>query len=204
MMNPSQYEPDLKKPKNLNGTDQIKILLVDDRKDNLLALDALIRRDDLEIFKANSGTQALEFMFSHEIAVALIDVQMPCMSGFELAELMRGTNKTKDIPIIFVTAIATANSQSFWFKGYEVGAVDFLLKPLDPDAVKSKVNIFIEFYRQKRNSKINLKLITRTLETLSEGRNKDGIGATVTHGNNFGEVKEESPSNGASMLFPNW
>lgn len=166
MMNPSQYEPDLKKPKNLNGTDQIKILLVDDRKDNLLALDALIRRDDLEIFKANSGTQALEFMFSHEIAVALIDVQMPCMSGFELAELMRGTNKTKDIPIIFVTATATANSQSFWFKGYEVGAVDFLLKPLDPDAVKSKVNIFIEFYRQKRNSKINLKLITRTLETL--------------------------------------
>lgn len=150
MMNPSQYEPDLKKPKNLNGTDQIKILLVDDRKDNLLALDALIRRDDLEIFKANSGTQALEFMFSHEIAVALIDVQMPCMSGFELAELMRGTNKTKDIPIIFVTATATANSQSFWFKGYEVGTVDFLLKPLDPDAVKSKVNVFIELYRQKR------------------------------------------------------
>ena len=150
MMNPSQYEPDLKKPKNLNGTDQIKILLVDDRKDNLLALDALIRRDDLEIFKANSGTQALEFMFSHEIAIALIDVQMPGMSGFELAELMRGPNKTKDLPIIFVTATANANSQSFWFKGYEVGAVDFLLKPLDPDAVKSKVNVFIELYRQKR------------------------------------------------------
>ncbi len=136
---------------NRNGADQIKILLVDDRKDNLLALDALLRRDDLEIFKANSGTQALEFMFSHEIAVALIDVQMPCMSGFELAELMRGTNKTKDIPIIFVTA--TANSQSFWFKGYEVGAVDFLLKPLDPNAVKSKLNVFIELYLQKRELK---------------------------------------------------
>ena len=150
MMNPSPKEPDLKKPNNRNGADQIKILLVDDRKDNLLALDALIRRDDIEIFKANSGTQALEFMFSHEISVALIDVQMPGMSGFELAELMRGPNKTKDIPIIFVTATATANSQSFWFKGYEVGAVDFLLKPLDPDAVKSKVNVFIELYRQKR------------------------------------------------------
>ena len=136
---------------NRNGADQIKILLVDDRKDNLLALDALLRRDDLEIFKANSGTQALEFMFSHEIALALIDVQMPIMSGFELAELMRGPNKTKDIPIIFVTA--TANSQSFWFKGYEVGAVDFLLKPLDPIAVKSKVNVFIELYRQKRQLK---------------------------------------------------
>lgn len=151
MMNRRPKEPDLKKPNNRNGADQIKILLVDDRKNNLLALDALLRRDDLEIFKANSGTQALEFMLSHEIAVALIDVQMPVMSGFELAELMRGPKKTKDIPIIFVTA--TANSQSFWFKGYEVGAVDFLLKPLDPIAVKSKVDIFIELYRQKRELK---------------------------------------------------
>ncbi len=150
-MSPSPKESDLKKPKYRNRSDQIKLLLVDDRKDNLLALDALLKRDDVTVFKANSGTQALEFMFSHEIAVALIDVQMPGMSGFELAELMRGPKKTKDIPIIFVTA--NANSQSFWFEGYEVGAVDFLLKPLDPEAVKSKVNIFIELYRQKRELK---------------------------------------------------
>src|SRR5476649_1024682 len=108
---------------NLN---QIKILLVDDIKKNLFALEAVLKRDDIEIFKANSGTNALELMVSHEFALALIDVHMPSMSGFELAELMRGTNQTKNIPIIFVTA--TAKDQNFLFKGYEVGAVDFLLK----------------------------------------------------------------------------
>ena len=133
---------------NQDGSDRVKILLVDDLKDNLLALEALLRRDDVAIFKAKSGTEALEFMELHEFALALLDVQMPEMNGFELAELMRGTNKTKNIPIIFVTA--NAQGQSFSFKGYESGAVDFLLKPLDPHAVKSKVNIFIELYQQKK------------------------------------------------------
>ncbi len=133
---------------NLDGSDRVKILLVDDLKDNLLALEALLRRDDIVIFKAKSGIEALEFMALHEFALALLDVQMPDMSGFELAELMRGTNKTKKVPIIFVTA--TAKERSFSFKGYESGAVDFLLKPLDPHTVKSKVNIFIELYQQKK------------------------------------------------------
>ncbi len=133
---------------NQVGTDRVKILLVDDLKDNLLALEALLRRDDVAIFKAKSGTEALEFMAVHEFALALLDVQMPDMSGFELAELMRGTNKTKNVPIIFVTA--NAQDQSFSFKGYESGAVDFLLKPLDPFTVKSKANIFIELYQQKK------------------------------------------------------
>lgn len=133
------------------SSDRVKILLVDDLKDNLLALEGLLRRDDVEIFKAKSGTEALELMIPHEFALALIDVQMPGMSGFELAELMRGTNKTKNIPIIFVTA--TAKDQRFSFKGYESGAVDFLPKPLDTFAVKSKVNIFIELFRQKRELK---------------------------------------------------
>ena len=77
---------------------------------------------------------------NHEFALALVDVRMPGMNGFELAELMRGTNKTKNVPIIFVTA--TAKHQNYSFKGYESGAVDFLLKPLDTHAVKSKVKIF--------------------------------------------------------------
>jgi signal transduction histidine kinase len=141
----------------------VKILLVDDLKDNLLALEGLLRRDDLEIIKAKSGTEALEFMILHEFALALLDVQMPGMSGFELAELMRGTNKTKSIPIIFVTA--TAQDQSFAFKGYESGAVDFLLKPLDPFVVKSKVNIFIELYRRKKELE---ELLTKLQKTQSE------------------------------------
>jgi signal transduction histidine kinase len=143
----------------ITDANPIKIILVDDLYDNLLALEGLLRRSDIEIFKANSGTVALELMHAHEFALALIDVQMPIMSGFELAEFMRGTKKTKSIPIIFVTA--TAKDQLFTFKGYESGAVDFLLKPLDSHAVKSKVNIFIELYRQKKELKTQLETITR-------------------------------------------
>ncbi len=148
--------------------DRVKILLVDDLDDNLLALEGLLRRDDIEIFKAKAGTEALELMIPHEFAVALIDVQMPGMSGFELAEFMRGVKKTKNIPIIFVTA--TAQSQSFSFKGYESGAVDFLLKPLDTHAVKSKVNIFIELYRQKKELKTQLDRITGLVGDLNLAR----------------------------------
>ncbi len=147
-MNLSQKGLSVEESENRDGADQIKILLVDNLKDNLFALECLLKRDDVKIFKANSGTDALELMIPNEFALALIDVHMPGMSGFELAELMRGTNQTKNIPIIFVTA--TAQDQSFSFKGYESGAVDFLLKPLDTHAVKSKVNIFIELYRQKK------------------------------------------------------
>src|SRR5476651_184586 len=145
---------------------QTKILLVDNLKDNLLALEWLLKRDDVEIFKANSGNDALELMVPHEFALALIDVNMPGMSGFELAELMRGTNKTKDIPIIFVTA--TAKDQSFSFKGYESGAVDFLLKPLDTHAVKSKVSIFIELYRQKKEQEELLRKLKKTQGELEQ------------------------------------
>jgi PAS domain S-box-containing protein len=128
-----------------------EILIVDDVKDNLLALSALLERDDVRVHQALSGTLGLELMMKHDFCLALLDVRMPGMSGFELAELMRGSNKTKNIPIIFVTA--TAKEQNFSFEGYESGAVDFLLKPLDPHAVKSKVNIFIELYQQKKELK---------------------------------------------------
>ncbi len=143
-----------------------KILLVDDLKDNLLALEGLLRHEGIDIFKAKSGTEALELMMVHEFAVALVDVQMPGMSGFELAELMRGAKKTKSIPIIFVTA--TAKEQSFMFKGYESGAVDFLLKPLDTHAVKSKVNIFIELYRQKKKQEELLSKLKKTQGELEQ------------------------------------
>ena len=161
----SQKESNLKKIANSDGVDRVKILLVDDLKDNLLALEALLRRDDIEIFKAKSGTEALELMISHEYAVALIDVQMPGMNGFELAELMRGTKQTRNIPIIFVTA---AKDQSFSFKGYESGAVDFLPKPLDTHAVKSKVNVFIELYRQKKELELLLTELKKTKAELED------------------------------------
>ena len=142
--------------------DRVKILIVDNLKDNLLALEWLLKREDVDIFKALSGIEALELMVAHQFALALVDVQMPDMSGFELAELMRGANRTKSIPIIFVTA--TASDQSFSFKGYESGAVDFLLKPLDTHAVKNKVNIFIELYRQRMELALQLEMITANQE----------------------------------------
>ena len=145
---------------------KVKILLVDDLNDNLLALEALLRRDDVEIFKVDSGVDALEVMVLHEFALALVDVHMPNMSGFELAELMRGTNNTKNIPIIFVTA--TAKDQSFSFNGYETGAVDFLIKPLDTHAVKSKVNIFITLYRHKMDQEELLAELKKTKAELEK------------------------------------
>lgn len=165
---PGDKEADFKKAKDRDAIGRVKILLVDDLKDNLLALEGLLRRDDIEIFTAKSGTDALEFMITNDFALAIIDVQMPGMSGFELAEFMRGAKKTKNIPIIFVTA--AANEQNFSFKGYESGAVDFLLKPLDAHAVKSKVNIFIELYRQKKELRTQLAMITDLVEALNDAK----------------------------------
>lgn len=148
--------------------DKFKILIVDDVSENLFALNALLQRDDVIILKALSGYLALELMMKHDFCLTFIDVQMPEMNGFELAELMRGSNKTKNIPIIFVTA--TAKEQGFSFKGYESGAVDFLLKPLDPFAVKSKMNIFVEIFHQKMELKNQLETITRLVGDLNHSK----------------------------------
>ncbi|WP_341910825.1 hybrid sensor histidine kinase/response regulator [Polaromonas sp. YR568] len=131
--------------------DVAKVLIVDDLPGNLLALNALIRRDGREIYQASSGEEALDLLLEHEFALALLDVQMPGMSGLELAGLMRGTEKTRQIPIIFVTA--AGKEQNYAFTGYETGAVDFLYKPLDVDAVRSKVNVFVELYNQRMETR---------------------------------------------------
>ncbi|CDS53939.1 two-component hybrid sensor and regulator [Polaromonas sp. CG9_12] len=125
----------------------VNVLIVDDLPDNLLALEAVIRLEGRTVFQASSGEEALALLLTHEFALAILDVQMPGMNGFELAELMRGTEKTRHIPIVFVTA--AGKESNFAFKGYESGAVDFLYKPLDVQAVQSKVNVFALLYRQR-------------------------------------------------------
>jgi len=135
----------------MRNPDTAKVLIVDDLADNLLALNALIRGDGREIFQASSGGEALDLLLKHEFALAILDVQMPGMSGFELAELMRGTEKTRQIPIIFVTA--AGKEQNYAFTGYETGAVDFLYKPLDVDAVRGKVNVFVDLYCQRMETR---------------------------------------------------
>jgi CheY-like chemotaxis protein len=131
-------------------TEPVKFLVVDDTPENLVALEALLRREGLEVLKARSGREALELLLVHEVALALLDVQMPEMDGFELAELMRGAERTKHVPIIFVTAGARDPHLGMMFKGYESGAVDFLFKPIDPRILKSKADVFFELYNQRR------------------------------------------------------
>jgi signal transduction histidine kinase len=124
-----------------------KLLIVDDLAENLRALNAVIRADDRVVYQATSGEEALALLLEHDFALAILDVQMPGMDGFELAELMRGTDKTRHIPIVFVSA--AGKELNYAFKGYETGAVDFLYKPLDPDAVRSKVNVFVDLHCQR-------------------------------------------------------
>ncbi|MHC4455149.1 MAG: response regulator [Planctomycetota bacterium] len=160
----------------------MNILVVDDKPANLLALrkilakpglniiearsgnDALLAKPGLNIIEARSGNDALALLLEHDFALILLDVQMPDMDGFETAEIIRGNEATKNIPIIFVTAIN--KEQKYVFEGYSKGAVDYLFKPLDPDILQNKVNIFLELYRQKedlKNTNIELKQATEKI-----------------------------------------
>jgi len=139
----------------------VKCLIVDDVEENLEVLSALLQREDLELLTARSGTEALELLLTNEVALALIDVQMPEMDGFELAELIRGSSRTAQIPIIFVTA--GAHDQHRLFRGYEIGAVDFLYKPVEPHVLLSKTEVFFQLYRQQRQLARELKERTESL-----------------------------------------
>ena len=143
-----------------------KLLIVDDLPENLLALDALIHGDDREVYQAQSADEALSLLLEHEFALAILDVQMPGMNGFELAELMRGMEKTRNIPIVFVSA--AGREMNYAFKGYESGAVDFLHKPLETLAVKSKVSVFVDLFRQR-------KALDRQLQALEQGRQEQEL-----------------------------
>ena len=139
--------------------ERTKLLIVDDLPENLRALNALLRDDERAIFQAASGEDALALLLEHDFALAILDVQMPGMDGFELAELMRGTEKTRHIPIVFVSA--AGKELNYAFKGYEAGAVDFLYKPLDGDMVKSKVNVFVALHRQRQESQQQVEALER-------------------------------------------
>jgi two-component system, sensor histidine kinase and response regulator len=139
----------------------VKCLLVDDLEENLLALSALLRRQDVEILTARSGSEALELLLVNDVALALLDVQMPEMDGFELAELMRGSERTRQVPIIFITA--GARDQHRVFKGYESGAVDFLFKPIEPHILQNKADVFFQLHRHKQQLAQELREKTETL-----------------------------------------
>ena len=159
---------------------QVHFLLVDDLEENLLSLGALLRRDGLVLLKARSGDEALELLLLHDVALALVDVQMPGLNGFELAELMRGNERTRRVPIIFVTA-GSADSQRR-FRGYEAGAVDFIQKPIEPDILRSKAQVFFDLYRQRQQIAQQHDALKANAEALQTAdRRKDEFLATLGH-----------------------
>ncbi|MCG8614641.1 MAG: diguanylate cyclase [Desulfobacterales bacterium] len=124
------------------------ILIVDDRPENLLTLEQVLESPDLDVIRAESGHEALEKTLDYEFALILLDVQMPVMDGYETATLLRGNKRTKNIPIIFVTA--ANKEEAHVFRGYGSGAVDYLFKPLAADVLTSKVKIFLELHNQRQ------------------------------------------------------
>lgn len=158
----------------------VKFLLVDDLPENLLSLEALLRRDGLELLMAHSGDEALELLLHHDVALALIDVQMPGLNGFELAELMRGNERTRRIPIIFVTA--GAHSAERRFRGYEAGAVDFIQKPIEPDILRCKTDVFFEIYLQRQMLAEQRDLLQAQAEALQRSdKRKNEFLAVLAH-----------------------
>ena len=137
--------------------EKTKVLIVDDLKQNLLALESILKDvEEIEVVSAQGGNEALELALSSDFAVALIDVQMPNMSGFELAKLLKGAKRHRDLPVIFVTALS--HSQENIAKGYESGAVDFLFKPINPMILRSKVQVLVDLYRKnKRLDELKIK-----------------------------------------------
>lgn len=125
---------------------KVNVLLVDDHPENLLALEAILDRLGQNLVKARSGAEALRCLLNQDFAVILLDVQMPGMDGFETATLIRQREKSRDTPIIFLTAFST--SDTLVFKGYCLGAVDYLLKPIEPEILKSKVAVFVDLFKK--------------------------------------------------------
>ena len=123
---------------------QARILLVDDRAENLVALDAILSPLNQILVPVRSGEQALQALLADEFAVVLLDIMMPGMDGFETAIRIKGDAKTRDVPIIFLTAAIAQPDQAF--RGYAAGAVDYLAKPFDPVVLKAKVAVFVDLY----------------------------------------------------------
>lgn len=137
----------------MNENSIVKILLVDDKKENLLSLQVVLADQGYQFVEAASGKEALRYLLkSQDFAIILMDVQMPIMDGFETAELIRESDKLKHVPIIFLTA--NMITREYIFKGYQAGAVDYMIKPLAPEILKAKVTIFAELYKKNHELKV--------------------------------------------------
>lgn len=155
-------------------TENPKILIVDDRRENLFALKKILQKIDVEVHEVDSGNDALLMVLKHKYALILLDVQMPGISGFEVAELMKDNDETKEIPIIFLTAIDRDDTRAM--NGYHVGCVDFIFKPLNEEVLLSKVKVFLEIYKSKFELKAKIKEISDIQEKLIESAQLASLG----------------------------
>ncbi|GKQ37388.1 two-component system response regulator [Streptomyces sp. A012304] len=156
-----------------------KILLVDDRPENLLALEAILSALDQTLVRASSGEEALKALLTDDFAVILLDVQMPGMDGFETAAHIKRRERTRDIPIIFLTAINHGPHHTF--RGYAAGAVDYISKPFDPWVLRAKVSVFVELYMKNCQLREQAALLRLQLEG-GGGRTASGGGAKEAAG----------------------
>ncbi|GGZ36160.1 response regulator [Streptomyces poonensis] len=160
-----------------------KILLVDDRPENLLALEAILSALDQTLVRASSGEEALKALLTDDFAVILLDVQMPGMDGFETAAHIKRRERTRDIPIIFLTAINHGPHHTF--RGYAAGAVDYISKPFDPWVLRAKVSVFVELYMKNCQLKEQAALLRLQLEgggrpAVGDGKEPAGILAELS------------------------
>jgi len=130
----------------MKSDEQINILMVDDSDTNLLALQSILSAPDRNLVSASSGNEALRYLLDNEVAVILMDVYMPGLDGLETAELIRGREKSRNIPIIFLTADSTGGRHLS--RGYSLGAVDYIVKPIEADILRSKVAVFVELFKK--------------------------------------------------------
>ncbi|MCD2464032.1 MULTISPECIES: response regulator [unclassified Streptomyces] len=168
-----------------------KILLVDDRPENLLALEAILSALDQTLVRASSGEEALKALLTDDFAVILLDVQMPGMDGFETAAHIKRRERTRDIPIIFLTAINHGPHHTF--RGYAAGAVDYISKPFDPWVLRAKVSVFVELYMKNCKLREQAALLRLQLEGGGEaGHGKEAAGLLAELSARLAAVEEQA------------
>jgi len=167
-----------------------KILLVDDRPENLLALEAILSALDQTLVRASSGEEALKALLTDDFAVILLDVQMPGMDGFETAAHIKRRERTRDIPIIFLTAINHGPHHTF--RGYAAGAVDYISKPFDPWVLRAKVSVFVDLYMKNCQLREQASLLRLQLEQGGSGSAQEPAGLLAELSARLAAVEEQA------------